>query len=126
MREQSNCKTMAETGRRYSAAAPLLACIGAIVSVLAASNCCLPILPMFFAAGLAGSSAFLAAVRPYLLAASILFIAYGFYQSWRAKKCRRRTSVMASVLLWVAAAFVFISTFFPQLMANASASLLAR
>lgn len=111
---------------RYSGTRSAFASIAAIASVLAASSCCLPILPFLFAAGFAGSSAFLSAARPYLLGASILFIAYGFYQSWRAKKCQRRTSVLASVLLWVAAVFVIISVFFPQAMANASASLLAR
>jgi hypothetical protein len=34
--------------------------------------------------------------------------------------------VIASLLLWVAALFVVISIFFPQVMANASASLLTR
>jgi hypothetical protein len=36
------------------------------------------------AAGLAGTSAFLTDVRPYLLVSSILFIAFGFYQARRA------------------------------------------
>lgn len=103
-----------------------LASAGAIGSVIAASSCCLPILPVLLAAGFAGGSAFLSAARPYLLGASILFIGYGFYQAWRAKKCRRRPSAAVSVLLWVATAFVVISIFFPQIMANASASLLAQ
>jgi hypothetical protein len=54
------------------------------------------------------------------------FIAYGFYQSWRAKKCQRRPNMIASALLWVSAIFVVISIFFPQVMANAAAGLLAR
>jgi hypothetical protein len=78
------------------------------------------------AAGFAGSSTFLSAARPYLLGAAILFVAYGFYHAWRAKKCRGTPNVIASVLLWVAAVFVVISIFFPQVMANASANLLAR
>ena len=100
---------------RASTAAVSLAAIG---SVLAASSCCLPLFPFMMAAGLAGTSAFLSQVRPYLLVGSILFIALGFYQAWRAKKCRRRTSIVSSVLLWVSAAFVFVSIFFPQIMAN--------
>jgi cytochrome bd-type quinol oxidase subunit 2 len=111
---------------RHSGTRTMLASIAAIASVLAASSCCLPILPFLLAAGFAGSSAFLSAARPYLLGASILFIAYGFYQAWRANKCERRRSVIASVLLWVSAALVIISIFFPQVMANALASLLAR
>jgi hypothetical protein len=122
MREQTTNNTIADAAAGYSGTRTALASIGAIGSVLAASSCCLPILPLLFAAGFAGSSALLAAARPYLLGASILFIGYGFYQAWRAKKCRRRPSVIASVLLWVAAVFVVISIFFPQVMANASAS----
>ncbi len=122
MRERTNGST-AERGR-FSGTRTALASIGAIGSVLAASSCCLPILPFLLAAGFAGSSAFLSAARPYLLGASILFVAYGFYSAWRAKKCQRRPSVIASVLLWVAAVIVVVSIFFPQVMANASASLL--
>ena len=100
--------------------------LAAIGSVLAASSCCLPVLPFMMAAGLAGGSTFLSVARPYLLAASVLFIAYGFYQAWRAKKCRRRPSAISSVLLWVSAVFVVISIFFPEMMANAAAGMLAR
>jgi hypothetical protein len=57
---------------------------------------------------------------------SILFIAFGFYQAWRAKKCQRRTSLISSILLWFSAVFVFVSIFFPQIMANAIASFGAR
>ena len=103
-----------------------LASLAAVGSVVAASSCCLPILPFAMAAGLAGGSTFLAVARPYLLGASILFIGYGFYQAWQAKKCQRRASVVASTLLWVSAVFVIVSIFFPQVMASAAAGLLAR
>lgn len=124
MPEQTTSNTQHRAGRYGTHTA--LASIGAIGSVLAASSCCLPILPLFVAAGLAGGSAFLTAARPYLVGASILFIGFGFYQAQRAKKCRRRPSVIATFLLWTAAVFVAISIFFPQVMANVSASLLAR
>jgi cytochrome bd-type quinol oxidase subunit 2 len=75
------------------------------------------------AAGLAGTSTLLSQLRPYLLIGSILFIALGFYQAWRAEKCRRRTSLVSSILLWVSAIFVFVSILFPQIMANAIAGL---
>lgn len=110
-------------GRGMRTAAVSLAAIGGI---LAASSCCLPILPFAAAAGFAGSSAFLSAARPYLLGLSILCIACGFYQASRAKKCRRRPSVIGSILLWASAVFVVVSIFFPQAMANAAADLLAR
>jgi hypothetical protein len=103
-----------------------LVSMAAIGSVLAASSCCLPVLPFVMAAGFAGGSAFLSAARPYLLGASILLIAYGFYQAWREKKCQRRPSRISAVLLWVSTLFVALSIFFPQAMANASADLLGR
>ena len=109
-----------------SGAVTVTASLAAIGSVLAASSCCLPLLPFMMAAGLAGTSAFLTEVRPYLLVGSILFMAFGFYRAWRARKCNRRTSTVASVLLWVSAAFVLISILFPQIMANAIAGLNVR
>lgn len=126
MREQSSGPDRTTGLGRYTGARTTLASLAAIGSVLAASSCCLPLLPFMMAAGLAGGSAFLSAARPYLLAASILFIGYGFYQTWRVKKCQRRPSVIASALLWVSASFVVISILFPQVMANAAAGLLAR
>ena len=126
MPEPRTAPSRASNAGRYSGTCTILASIAAIGSILAASSCCLPILPFLVAAGFAGSSAFLSAARAYVLGASISFIAYGFYQAWRAKKCERRPSVIGSVLLWVSTAFVVISIFFPQVMANAAASLLAR
>ena len=116
---------MGDRGRQ-SEASTTFASLAAIGSVLAASSCCLPVLPFMMAAGLAGGAAFLAAARPYLLAASIFLIGFGFYQRWRAKKCQRRPSVIGSVLLWGSTVFVVVSIFFPQVMANAAADVLAR
>jgi cytochrome bd-type quinol oxidase subunit 2 len=123
---QVNAPDTAARANQQSGARTTFASLAAIGSVLAASSCCLPILPFMMAAGLAGTSTFLSAARPYLLVAAVLFIAYGYYQSWRAKKCQRRTNVIASALLWISAVFVVISIFFPQVMANAAAGLLAR
>lgn len=109
-----------------SGAGTVAASLAATGSVLAASVCCLPLFPLVMAAGLAGTSAFLTAIRPYLLAGSILFIAFGFYQARRARKCNRRTSTLAAVLLWVSAGFVLISILFPQILANAIAGLSIR
>jgi hypothetical protein len=103
-----------------------LGSLAAMGSVIAASSCCLPVLPLFFAAGFAGSSAVLTALRPYLLGASVVFIAYAFYQAWRAKQCRKRPSMVSLVLLWTSAFVVVVSLFFPQVLANLAANLLAR
>src|SRR5258708_32524577 len=62
----------------------VVASLGALASVVAASSCCLPLLPFLFAAGAAGTSAFIGKLRPYLLVISVLLIAFAFYKSWRA------------------------------------------
>ena len=126
MSEPTSTPTSAANAHRSGGAGTVLAGAAAICSVLVASSCCLPILPFFLAAGFAGGSAVLSAARPYLLGASVLLIAYGFYQARRVKKCRREASVIGLTLLWLSTLFVVISIFFPQAMANAAADLLAR
>src|SRR5260370_2661072 len=78
----------------------IAASVAALGSVILASSCCLPLLPFLFAAGAAGTSAFFVKLRPFLLAASVLFIAFGFYQRWRAKQCKSKPSLLSAILLW--------------------------
>jgi hypothetical protein len=82
--------------------------------------------PFLFAASAAGSSAFFVKVRPFLVAASILSIAFGFYQGWRAKQCNCKPSVLSRSLLWFSTVVVVIFTLFPQAIANFVADMLAR
>jgi len=103
----------------------VIASIAALGSVIAASSCCLPLLPFLFAAGAAGSSAVFAQLRPYLMVLSVLLIAFGFYKSWRAKQCNCRPSRTSTFLLWFSAIVVFVFIFFPQVIANLVADLLA-
>lgn len=103
----------------------VVASVAALGSVIAASSCCLPLLPFLFAAGAAGTSAFFAQLRPYLLILSVLLIAFGFYKSWRAKQCNCRPSRTTTFLLWFSAIVVFVFIFFPQVIANLVADLLA-
>src|SRR5215510_14210277 len=117
-KEAVSASTRTESSGGARTVAASLAAIG---SVLAASSCCLPLFPFMMAAGLAGTSAFLTEVRPYLLIGSIVFVAFGFYQARRARKCNRRTSTVALVLLCVSAGFVLASILFPQIIANAIA-----
>ena len=100
------------------AARTTFASLGALGGVIAASSCCLPLPPFLLAASAAGSSAFFVKVRPFLMAVAVLSVAFGFYQSWRAKQCQRKPGVLSTVLLWCSAAVVFASLFFPQAMAN--------
>src|SRR5690348_10289861 len=124
MRRQSELRESPE--RSPKATGILFASLAAAGSVLAASSCCLPVLPFVAAAGIAGGSAFLAQARPYLLGFSIVLIASGFYQASRVKACQRKPSLIGSVVLWASAVFVAIAILFPQVMANTAAALLAR
>jgi hypothetical protein len=116
--------TIAPVGPSHTGRTTLTS-VAAMAGVIAASSCCLPIFPFVFAASLAGGSAVLTALRPYLLGASVLFVAYGFYQAWQSRRCSRKPNMVSSALLWVSAFFVFVSIFFPQVVANAAANLLA-
>ncbi len=103
----------------------VVASLGALGSVIAASSCCLPLLPFLFAAGAAGTSAFLVQLRPYLRGLSVLLMAFGFYKSWRAKLCNCKPSPISTFLLWFSAIVVLVFIFFSQLIANLVADLLA-
>jgi ABC-type uncharacterized transport system permease subunit len=103
----------------------VVASLAALGSVVAASSCCLPLLPFVFAAGAAGTSAFIAQLRPYRLVLSVLLIAFGFYKSWRAKQCNCKPSRISTFVLWFSAIVVFLFIFFPQVIANLVADLLA-
>lgn len=115
-----------EKQKRSGSKSTAIASIAALGSVILSSSCCLPLLPFVLAAGTAGSSAFFVKLRPFLVIASVLFIAFGFYQAWRAKQCKCRTSTVSTVLLWFSAIVVIVFTFFPQAMANFVADVLAR
>lgn len=96
----------------------MLVSTAALASAVAASSCCLPLLPFVAAAGLAGSSAWFAALRPYLLGASVLLIVFAFFQAHRAKKCNRRASRVSTIVLWMSASIVAVMIFFPQVVAG--------
>lgn len=111
-----------QQNNKSGSASTALASLAALGSVIAASSCCLPFL---FAAGAAGTSAFVGKLRPYLLVASVLLIAFAFYKAWRAKQCNCKPSRISTVLLWFSAIMVFLFIFFPQVIANFLADVLA-
>ena len=119
-------RTNAPADNPVGSKSTVIASLAALGSAVLASSCCLPLLPFLFAAGTAGSSAFFVRIRPLMVAASIGFVALGFYQALRAKKCNRRTSSVSIALLWISTAVVVAFTFFPQVMANFVANLVAR
>lgn|SRR5947207_6297793 len=102
------------------------ASLAALGTAFLASSCCLPLLPFLAAAGTAGSSAFFVKLRPFLVIASIGFVALGFYQRWRAKQCQRKPGILSIALLWFSAIIVLTFTLFPQAMANLIADLTSR
>lgn len=102
----------------------IIASLAALGGVVLASGCCLPLAPFLLAAGTAGSSAFFVKIRPFLLAASVLFIGFGFYQSWRAKQCQCQPSLLSTMLLWFSAMVVLVFILFPQAIANLLANVL--
>ena len=103
----------------------MVASLAALGSVIAGSSCCVPLLPFLFAGAAAGTSPFVSQLRPYLLVLSVLLIAFGFYKSSRAKQCNGKPSRISTFLLWFSAIVVFIFIFFPQVIANLVADLLA-
>ena len=110
------------TAGKSSSKGALAAALSAIGSVLAAATCCLPVLPFVLAAGTAGTatflSSFIGALRPYLLGLSVVFVAFGFYQSRRASQCNCKPSVLSQVVLWLSALIVVISILLPQAFAD--------
>jgi hypothetical protein len=115
-----------ETGEpRPRSKRTIVASLAALGSVVLASSCCLPLLPFLFAAGAAGTSAFFVKVRPFLLAASVVLIAFGFYQRWRAYQCNCQPNLLSAILLWSSAVVVVVFILFPQAIANLLANLLA-
>jgi len=52
----------------------LVTSLAALASTALASSCCLPLFPFLAAAGAAGTSAFFVKLRPFLVAASVLFV----------------------------------------------------
>ena len=96
----------------------MLASAAGLASAVAASSCCLPLLPFVAAAGLTGSSAWFSAVRPYLLMASVLLIGFAFFQAYRAKRCDCRPSKLRTIVLWLSATVVAVMILFPQVVAG--------
>ena len=105
-------------GNHQTGRGTILASTAALATAVAASSCCLPLLPFVAAAGLAGSSAWFTAVRPYLLTVSVLCIGFAFFQSHRAKQCNCRRSKLSVVILWISAAIVAVMILFPQAVAE--------
>ncbi|MFQ5602697.1 MAG: mercuric transporter MerT family protein [bacterium] len=102
-----------------------LASAGSVVTALLASLCCVgPFVFALIGAGSLGFATLFEPYRPYLLAATVLFLGAGFYLTYRKRevKCEDGTCKVESagawqkLLLWVAAALALVLMFFPQIL----------
>jgi hypothetical protein len=89
----------------------------AVLSALATLACCMP-MSFAAAAGLAGVGMSLSRYRPWLLGASVVMLAVGFIQHYRAPQCDRNRARWSSAILWAAAAIVLTNLIFPQWIAG--------
>lgn len=93
------------------------ASFAAIVSAIATIGCCLP-MGFAVALGVGTASAFFSRLRPWLLAISILFIGFGFWQQRRARQCSVRGRLIGMAMLWAAVVVVVAMILFPQQIAG--------
>lgn len=111
-----------ETLRRGRAAA----IGGAVLAALAASACCVgPLLLAAIGVGGAGALAAFGAYHPYILAATGVLLATGFYLTYRKPKAADACGCVASpkkragrVALWIATVLVALLAFSPTLLAR--------
>jgi mercuric ion transport protein len=99
--------------------------IGAVVTGFLASACCIgPLLLVFLGIGSAGALVALEPYRPYFMIITLLFLAGGFYFTYRKPKavctdadcCTRGDKKVQKILLWFATLFALLMLFFPQIM----------
>jgi hypothetical protein len=93
-----------------------LAPMGALTAALISITCCLPFsIPA--ALGLASIAVFASANQLWLIAASLVLLAFGIFQLIRKPACNRRSRT-SIVLLCVSAVLVFAVVFLPQTIAG--------
>ncbi len=91
---------------------------GAIVTSLATLVCCLPVGLLGAAGGSAVAAFVFDAGRPWMLGLSLGFLALGFAQAYRAKRCGAKPNRLALGLLAVAVVIVVLAAIFPQVIAG--------
>src|SRR5260221_11540243 len=72
----------------------------------------------------AGAPDSFAKLRPFVITASVLLIAFGVFQVWRAQRSEVPVSRLAFLMLWFSALAVLGLILFPQSFANFLASTL--
>jgi hypothetical protein len=91
--------------------------VAAVIAVLSTLSCCLP-LTFLGALELAGASARLQSLRPWLLGGAAILLGIGFIQLYvRRNQCPKR-SPLSITLFWGAALIVLLVILFPQVIAS--------
>lgn len=86
-------------------------------STLLAISCCLPLPAVLGSSALGAAGAWLPETRPYLMAASLAALAYGFWRLYSPKQCERR-GIVAQGVLWMSLLATLAFLVFPQKIAN--------
>lgn len=97
--------------------------MSAVVSLIAAGSCCLPLGTILIAGGFAGLSALIEAYRPWLIGFSLTSLGAGFWQAYGRKRCAVRRGRGSVALLWIALALIILLLLFPQTIAALLADL---
>ena len=100
--------------KRRELAAP----VSALVSLLAAASCCLPIGYFVAGAGLFGLAGFFGAAQPVFLALSVVSLGLGFYRLYGRRSCALERSWTGVIMLWGAAILVGAMFLFPDRIAT--------
>ncbi|HKR59694.1 MAG TPA: mercuric transporter MerT family protein [Pyrinomonadaceae bacterium] len=108
---------------------------GAVLTAIGASLCCIgPILTLIFGVGAFGAATIFASARPYLLIASALALAFGFYRVYlRREACAsgeecsiKSPSHAARLALWTASVAVLIFALSPYYVGTLARHLSAK
>ncbi len=116
---------MSTSPGNYSQNAGSWATVGAVAAAVLSSACCwIPLLLIGVGASAAGVAGFFEAYRPYLLGATGLLLAAGFYLVYfRKPRCgpggacavpKSRLTRFNKVMLWVASGVALLFAFFPN------------
>jgi hypothetical protein len=91
--------------------------VAAVIAVLSTLSCCLP-LTFLGGLGLAGASARLQSLRPWLLGSAAILLGIGFIQLYvRRNQCEKQ-SRLSIALFWSVALIVLLVILFPQVIAS--------
>lgn len=99
-----------------------LAPVAAAMSALATLACCLP-LGIAGAAGALGLSVALVALRPWLIALSVILLGLGLLQMYRGQRSCQRRSRLTMILFGLSAIVVLVVLVFPQKLAELMAAI---